>query len=74
MDGTGGDFQSTALNDEERLMSPDQAAAFIGVSKPTLWRFRRADPNFPQPLIFGSKTVRYRKSDLLDYGRRKGRA
>lgn len=40
------------------------AAAYIGVSKPTLWRLAEQDPNFPKKIRISSRCCIYRRSDL----------
>lgn len=40
------------------------AAAYIGVSKPTLWRLAEQDPTFPNKIRISSRCCIYRKADL----------
>lgn len=40
------------------------AAAYIGVSKPTLWRLAEQDKNFPKKIRISSRCCIYRKADL----------
>lgn len=35
------------------VLRPKQAAAYIGVSLPSIWRFAKEDPDFPQPFKIG---------------------
>lgn len=41
-----------------------QAAAYLGISEPTLWRKHSEDPTFPEKLKLGIRARGYRKSDL----------
>lgn len=40
------------------------AAAYIGVSKPTLWRLESQDPDFPKKIRISSRCCVFRKVDL----------
>ncbi|WP_338364654.1 AlpA family phage regulatory protein [uncultured Pseudoalteromonas sp.] len=40
------------------------AAAYIGVSKPTLWRLAERDPSFPKKICISKRCCVYRKADL----------
>lgn len=40
------------------------AAAYIGVSKPTLWRLAEQDENFPKKIRISTRCCIYRKCDL----------
>lgn len=49
------------LNENLRLKD---AASYIGVSKPTLWRLAEQDENFPKKIHITSRCCIYRKADL----------
>lgn len=49
------------------LLTDIEAAALFGVSRPTLWRWRKDVPSFPQPVKIGPRAVRYRRADLEAY-------
>lgn len=49
------------------LLTDTEAAALFGISRPTLWRWRKDVPNFPQPVKIGPRTVRYRLADIEAY-------
>lgn len=57
-------MKSTNPNDNLRLKD---AAAYIGVSKPTLWRLAEQDPNFPKKIRISSRCCIYRRSDLQSW-------
>ncbi|KKL89483.1 hypothetical protein LCGC14_1914230 [marine sediment metagenome] len=57
-------MKSTNSNDNLRLKD---AAAYIGVSKPTLWRLAEQDPNFPKKIRISSRCCIYRRSDLQSW-------
>ncbi|MNG81186.1 Prophage CP4-57 regulatory protein (AlpA) [compost metagenome] len=46
------------------LLTDKEAAAEFGISRPTLWRWRKNVPNFPQPISIGPRAVRYRRADI----------
>ncbi|WP_199525292.1 AlpA family transcriptional regulator [Pseudoalteromonas sp. bablab_jr011] len=54
----------TNTNDNLRLKD---AAAYIGVSKPTLWRLAEQDPTFPKKIRISSRCCIYRRSDLQSW-------
>ena len=56
----------TATRPNETLMTPGQAAVFIGVHTSTLaaWRRAKTGPNFVQ---HSDRCIRYRVADLIDY-------
>lgn len=56
------------MNNETKLLLTDKEfAAELGVSRPTLWRWRKTIPNFPQPIRVGPRAVRYRRADLVAF-------
>ena len=46
------------------LLRLKQAAAYINVSEPTLWRLPKRDPSFPRKIKMGERLCFYRKADL----------
>lgn len=40
-------------------------AEYLHVSAPTIWRYRREKPGFPQPLRFSYRVSRWRRSDVV---------
>lgn len=52
------------INPEAAILRPLQAAAFIGVSKRTLYNLAETDPSFPRKIIFTSRCVGWRKESL----------
>lgn len=53
-------------NTQENLRLKD-AARYLGVSRPTLWRLQQKDPRFPQVIRITSRCCVFRKSDLDAY-------
>lgn len=53
-------------NLDERYLSDREVADRYGVSRATIWRWRNADPLFPQPIVVSPGTTRWVLSDLLD--------
>ncbi len=55
--------------DQDRLLTPEEAAEHLGVGVQLLndWRYRRVGPAFCK---LGHRTVRYRAADLDAYVRR----
>lgn len=53
-------------NTQENLRLKD-AARYLGVSRPTLWRLQQNDPHFPQVIRITSRCCVFRKSDLDAY-------
>jgi prophage regulatory protein len=54
-------MNSTTPKDNLRLKD---AAAYIGVSKPTLWRLAEQDKSFPKKIRISNRCCVYRKADL----------
>lgn len=53
------------MTDKYKLLLDDkETAAEFGISRPTLWRWRKSIPNFPQPIRIGPRAVRYRRADI----------
>lgn len=44
-----------------------EAAQYLGVSRPTLWRLQQNDPLFPKVIRITSRCCVFRKSDLDAY-------
>ncbi|MBR7890250.1 AlpA family phage regulatory protein [Marinomonas sp. A79] len=51
---------------QENLRLKD-AARYLGVSRPTLWRLQQNDPKFPQVIRITCRCCVFRKSDLDEY-------
>ena len=54
-------------NEITLLMTDKEVAAAMNVSRPTLWRWRKKVPNFPQPIKIGPRAVRYRRADIVAF-------
>lgn len=46
------------------VLRPKQAAAYIGVSLPTYWRFTKDDPDFPRPFKLGANASAVMRDEL----------
>lgn len=51
---------------ENVYLSVDQLAVRLGVSKDSIWRWRRQG-DFPKPVKFGRNTTRWRLADIQAY-------
>ena len=51
------------MNTEQKLLRPGDLASRLGVSKSTLWRWRRAHL-LPQPLYLGPRIIGWRLEDI----------
>ncbi len=59
-------MQQETTNIQENLRLKD-AASYLGVSRPTLWRLQQNDPRFPRVIRITSRCCVFRKSDLDAY-------
>ena len=50
-------------------LRPKQAAAFLGISVPTLWRWakNRKEDGFPQPVRLGARTTVFDQGELAGF-------
>lgn len=46
------------------VLRPKQAAAYIGVSLPTFWRYAKEEPDFPHPFKLGANASAVMKDEL----------
>ena len=46
------------------VLRPRQAAAYIGVSLPSFWRFAKVDPEFPRPFKIAANSSAVLRVDL----------
>ena len=51
---------------ENLYLSVDQVAQRFGVSKDSIWRWKRQD-EFPRPVKLGGTTTRWRLSDIEEW-------
>lgn len=49
---------------EAVLLRPADAARRLGISRSTLWRLKRDDPDFPTVIRLAPRTIVWRVSDL----------
>lgn len=45
-------------------LTDKQTAARYGITRVTVWRWRKTDPTFPAPITLSPGCVRFRLSDL----------
>ncbi|MFM5013648.1 helix-turn-helix transcriptional regulator [Aeromonas veronii] len=50
-----------------QLLTQHETCKQLGISRPTLWRRRKDDPAFPQPVYIGPRAVRFKLSDVEAY-------
>ncbi|WP_157739042.1 AlpA family transcriptional regulator [Labrenzia sp. VG12] len=56
-------------------LSDKQVAKRISISKATVWRWAKSNPDFPKPIVFSKGVTRWSLDDLLVFeARRKGEA
>jgi prophage regulatory protein len=48
----------------KRALRPAQAAAKLGVSTPTLWRYARTNPHFPRPRKLSARVTIFDEQEL----------
>jgi predicted DNA-binding transcriptional regulator AlpA len=47
-----------------QIISAEETAARLTISETTLWRLRRADPDFPVAVRVGARRIGFREDDL----------
>jgi predicted DNA-binding transcriptional regulator AlpA len=47
-----------------QLISADEAARRLAISVVTLWRLRRADPDFPVAVRVGKRRIAFREDEI----------
>lgn len=55
------------LANENEVLRLKHAAAYLGVSLPTLWRLGETDPDFPKKIHFSQRCCGYLRADLEAY-------
>ncbi len=53
---------------------PAKAAAILGISKSTLDRWSKTNPNFPRKIKIGQRAVGYDHAELMDFINRQKQA
>lgn len=57
-----------SYEDCDRMINAEKLCEILDISKATMYRRLKDDPNFPQPLRFsGGRTMRWRLSDVMEY-------
>ncbi len=55
------------MNQATKLLTQYVVCEQLGISRPTLWRRRKDDPAFPQPVYIGPRAVRFKQVDVEAY-------
>ena len=50
-----------------QLLTVSEVAQRLKVARQTVYKFLNSDPDFPKPIRLGSRTARWRESDLDSY-------
>ena len=58
----------------ETYVSDLQVARRYGVHRSTPWRWVKADPTFPKPIVLSRGCTRWKLSDIVDWERARERA
>lgn len=56
--------EADTMTPNNDLLRLKQAAAYLQISLPTLWRYGETDPKFPKKIRMSSRCCAYRRSDL----------
>lgn len=51
----------------EDLLTTEEVCQELGISHPTLWRYRKNDADFPLPIRLSARKHKYRKNEISDY-------
>lgn len=46
------------------ILRPEAAAAFLGISRPSLYRWERDNPDFPRRIKLGERVSGWKRADL----------
>lgn len=57
---------NTPTEPQAQVLRPREAARYVGVSRPTIDRWRKAG-KFPKALQLGAQAIGWRRSDLDDW-------
>ena len=57
----------TPSHHEPALLRPVDAARYLGISRTTLWRLVRDDPDFPRPIRLRRRATAFRRTDLDEW-------
>lgn len=56
---------NSAPNPGQLYLSASQIANRLGLSRTSVWRYLRDDPNFPKPYRFGKTTRRWSLDEVI---------
>ncbi len=54
------------IDTNNKLMTKADMCEYLSISDSTLFRLRR-DGMFPEPLLLGARTIRWKRKDIDDY-------
>jgi excisionase family DNA binding protein len=54
------------IDTNKKLMTKADMCEYLSISDSTLFRLRR-DGMFPEPLLLGARTIRWKRKDIDDY-------
>jgi len=57
-------YANTPAVSGQMYLSTSQLAIKLGMSRTTIWRYTRNDPDFPKPFYFGRTTRRWCLADV----------
>ncbi|OIN92202.1 hypothetical protein AUJ42_00770 [Candidatus Collierbacteria bacterium CG1_02_44_10] len=60
-------LEDMRAQDLKEFNSPDQTAFFYGISRATLDRYVKNNPEFPKPIKFSARKLAFKKADLLKF-------
>lgn len=56
------------------ILRPTDAAAYLGISRRTLYNLEERDPKFPRKIVFSQRCVGWRREDIDAWIRAKAAA
>lgn len=60
-------FKRTKTQSSSEILRPDAAAEFLGISKPTLYRWAKEMQSFPRQVHIGPRIGGWRKEELNEW-------
>ena len=60
-------FANTPPTPDQIYLSTSQVGNRLGMSRTTIWRLMKNDPNFPSPIHFGAYTRRWCLADVQEW-------
>lgn len=50
-----------------QLLTEKEAREMMGISRPTIYRWKKTLPNFPKQINLGPRAIRYELADILSF-------